>query len=76
MTIANNPCNSHYDATPIKNKNSLWIIRNLLKKLFKLNKKKKVISLKDMQNLPVHIKEDIGFWNIKSAERHRLPTDH
>ena len=76
MAIVNNPCNSHYVATPIKSRNSVWDVHNLLKRLFKLNKRKKIISLKDMHNLPMHIKEDIGFWNIRPAERHRLPTYH
>ncbi|WP_085900593.1 hypothetical protein [Kiloniella majae] len=76
MAIANNPCNSHYVATPIKNRTSLWTIRNLLKKIFKFNKKRNITTLKDMHDLPMHIKKDIGFWDVKPEERPRLPTYH
>jgi hypothetical protein len=76
MATANNPCNSHYITTPTKSRNSLWVIHNLLKRLFKSNQKGNIMTLKDMHDLPMHIKKDIGFWDVKPEQRPRLPVYH
>ncbi len=76
MIVANHPCNSNYISTPIKSRNSLWVIRNLLRKLFRSNNKRKVTTLMDMHYLPQHIKNDIGFWDVKPQERPRQLPYH
>ncbi|KLN60113.1 hypothetical protein WH96_13045 [Kiloniella spongiae] len=75
MVVANNSCNPSHISTSTTNKNNLRSTLNLLKNLFKSNKKRNIMTLKDIHDLPMHIKKDIGFWDVKPEDLSRHPIN-
>ncbi len=75
MSTAHNPCDSHCIPPLTKDRNILHHSINILKKLWKSENKKKIMSFKDMHYLPAHIKKDIGFWCVQPKDRPTLPPN-
>ncbi len=65
MAVTNIPCEQHSSSNSLKNGLSSRLLSNLLKSIFKLRRKKHVVSFHDLRQLPDHLKADIGITDIR-----------
>ncbi len=65
MAVTNIPCEQHYSSNPSKNRLSSRPLSKLIKSIFKLKRKKHIVTFNELHHLPDHLKADIGITDIR-----------